>query len=152
MELASVTKMPPQRLMLIVGGGVAAGLLWRKFSGKSAASGNTPLAADAADGSLSYPSDLNSLPMDTRGNTGYFPLPAAPSNGTTNDDDRTAALEEGLAQLNQNVEAGTRYNVADDVSWWQDLNETDIKLAKEQGIYPSENVQEFWFNHYGRYL
>lgn len=59
--------MPPQRLMLIVGGGVAAGLLWRKFSGKSAASAN-PLAADAADGSLSYPDDYTGYPMDTTGN------------------------------------------------------------------------------------
>lgn len=67
MELSSVTNMPPQRLMLIVGGGVAAGLLWRRFSGKSASSGNS-LLADAADGSLSYPGDLNSYPMDTSGN------------------------------------------------------------------------------------
>lgn len=37
MDLSAVTKMPPQRLMLVVGGGVAAGLLWRKFSKKTAA-------------------------------------------------------------------------------------------------------------------
>jgi hypothetical protein len=153
MELASVTKMPPQRLMLIVGGGIAAGLLWRKFSGKSSAKGS-PLADDAADGSLSYPGDINDLPMDTRGNTGYFPLPAAPSNGTTVDPDtgmtQEEALKIGLDYITS--EPGTAYNPADDVAWWQELSPEQVQLAKEQGISPTHNVQTFWQENYGRSL
>ena len=50
MDISAVTKMEPQKLLLIVGGGVAAGLLWRKMANRGSAPAATPTAVVAEDG------------------------------------------------------------------------------------------------------
>jgi hypothetical protein len=75
MELPeSVTKMPPQRLLLIAGAGIAAGLLWRHFSNKQAGATGNPL----------NPYDS----MQGAGNLGAFGSSLEPTNGIDSADRR----------------------------------------------------------------
>lgn len=57
MDLSSITKLPPKRLALIAAGGIGAGLLWRKFSNRSA---STTAGMVGADGN---PIDISKLAL-----------------------------------------------------------------------------------------
>ena len=72
----AITNIPPKRLLLIAGGGIGAGLLWRHFQGRSASA--TPVGPDGA------PIDTSqfALAQNSAGNLGAAGTQPMPS---TND-------------------------------------------------------------------
>lgn len=140
--IKSVTSLPPRTLMLIVGGGLAAGLVWRRMAGNKSSGFAVPSTLSAGDQSMQ---DLYNTAFETVGGDRRYmygsnvPQPAAPSNGSILTQEQMDSLKDDYSSTPSQWESDDNFETYAVIQEYADQYgmslEQFIENLRQQGYY-----------------